>query len=178
MSRMNGDPRQKPDPLYFDDFFIGQTFDGSGKCSGSEEYRLCARRVTPESIAEFARSTGDTNPLHREDAFARDAGLGFSGRIAHGFMVTNWINGMVSEAGIWDGTLIAFLGFGGDFRAPAYPGDILLLELVVAEKREVKKESEKRGLVRFNFCMRKLSGGVVVEGFLTVLILKNPKQAG
>jgi acyl dehydratase len=47
---------------------------------------MSERRVTftPEQIAAYAQASGDLNPIHLDDDFARSVGL--PGRIAHGML--------------------------------------------------------------------------------------------
>jgi len=46
--------------------------------------RELAVTITPEQIADYAEASGDRNPIHLDDAFARSVGL--PGVIAHGML--------------------------------------------------------------------------------------------
>jgi 3-hydroxybutyryl-CoA dehydratase len=80
-----------------------------------------SRRVTQEGIQRYAEASGDYNPLHVDEEYARTTPFG--GTIAHGMLVLAYLSEMMAAA------------FGHDwlaggrlkvrFRAPARPGDTL-----------------------------------------------------
>jgi 3-hydroxybutyryl-CoA dehydratase len=80
-----------------------------------------SRRVTQERIQGYAEVSGDYNPLHVDEEYARTTPFG--GTIAHGMLVLAYLSEMMAAA------------FGHDwlaggrlkvrFRAPARPGDTL-----------------------------------------------------
>ena len=75
--------------------------------SVGEEIPELLRLVTAADVAAYAEASGDRNPLHLDDAFARS--VGFDGVIAHGMftmgsavtLVTDWVGdaGRVVEYG-------------------------------------------------------------------------------
>jgi len=75
--------------------------------------------LTQEQIARYAAASGDHNPIHVDEAFAR--GTPFGGTIAHGMLVLASISEMMAaafgEAWLAGGKLRV------RFRAPARPGD-------------------------------------------------------
>ena len=77
--------------------------------------------LTQEQIARYAAASGDHNPIHVDEAFAR--GTPFGGTIAHGMLVLASISEMMAaafgEAWIIGGKLRV------RFRAPARPGDTI-----------------------------------------------------
>ena len=66
--------------LYFDDVQIGQEWESPG------------RTVTQADIVNFAGLSGDFNPIHIDDEFARSVGL--PGKILHGL----WTMAQVARA--------------------------------------------------------------------------------
>jgi len=52
--------------------------------------------VTQETINRYAAASGDTNPIHTDDAFARQAGLG--GTIAQGFLILAYVSTVMMRA--------------------------------------------------------------------------------
>jgi len=80
-----------------------------------------SRRVTQEGIRRYAEASGDYNPIHVDEEYARTTPFG--GTIAHGMLVLAYLSEMMAAA------------FGDDwlaggrlkvrFRAPARPGDTL-----------------------------------------------------
>ena len=77
------------------------------------------RQLTQAMLNLYADASGDHNPIHIDEAFARSTPMG--GTIAHGMLVLSFIAEMMTAAfgGIWltSGTLEV------RFRAPARPGD-------------------------------------------------------
>jgi 3-hydroxybutyryl-CoA dehydratase len=77
------------------------------------------KRISQAQIVRYADATGDHNPIHIDEAFARSTPLG--GTIAHGMLVLASISemmaGALGEAWLTGGRLRV------RFRAPARPGD-------------------------------------------------------
>ena len=67
----------------------------------SEGLRIETERrvVTAADIDAFVELSGDRNPLHTDDDYAR--GSGFAGRIAHGLLVLSVESGLSSDADEW-----------------------------------------------------------------------------
>ena len=83
-----------------------------------EELPELSRVVTAADVMAYADAGGDQNPLHQDDAAARQAG--FPGIIAHGmFTMGHMAAAVVRWAG--DGATISRIGAG--FRAPVYMGE-------------------------------------------------------
>ena len=88
---------------------------------GVPEVPPLSRRVTQEGIWRYAEASGDYNPIHVDEEYAR--ATPFGGTIAHGMLVLACLSEMMAAA------------FGHDwlaggrlkvrFRAPARPGDAL-----------------------------------------------------
>jgi len=75
------------------------------------------RLVTREDITAYADASGDRNPLHLDDAFARS--VGFAGVIAHGMFT---MGHTAAAVGAWAGDPAAVLEVSAQFRAPVSPG--------------------------------------------------------
>jgi 3-hydroxybutyryl-CoA dehydratase len=85
------------------------------------EVRSLSRRITQQGIQRYAEASGDYNPVHVDEEYARTTLFG--GTIAHGMLVLAYLSEMMAAA------------FGDDwlaggrlkvrFRAPARPGDTL-----------------------------------------------------
>ncbi len=140
--------------LFFEDFTPGRQFETPG------------RTVSDEDVATFAAVSGDRNPLHTDEAYARTTPFG--GRIAHGALGLAVATGLFSQLGITSGTLVALVGVEWNFRAPIRPGDTVRLRLRVAEQRPLERRD--RGLVRFAAELVNQSDEVVQEGVLTELV--------
>ena len=75
--------------------------------------------VTRHDLVRYAGASGDFNPLHYDDAFARSAGL--PGVMAHG-MFSAGLVGSFLAAWVEDRRVRRFKL---RFRSPVWPGDIL-----------------------------------------------------
>ncbi len=87
--------------------------------------------VTDESIALFARLSGDRNPVHFDDAFARR--IGFEGRIAHGALTASLLSALLGMDLPGPGSV--FLEQRVRFLAPVRPGDTIVGTLEVTRVR-------------------------------------------
>ena len=88
--------------------------------SVGEEASL-TKMITDEDIQTFARISGDTNPLHLDEAYARTTRFG--GRIAHGMLVAGLISAVLGTKLPGPGAI--YLGQELRFVAPVRPGDTL-----------------------------------------------------
>ena len=90
-----------------------------------------SRRVTQEGIRRYAEASGDFNPIHVDEEYAR--ATPFGGIIAHGMLVLAYVSEMMAAAFGRD-----WLGGGRlkvRFRAPARLGDTLSIR---AEPRRAR----------------------------------------
>lgn len=93
-----------------------------------------SKQVTVEQIRRYAEASGDRNPIHLDDAFARSAGL--PGVIAHGMLTMAFANQMVTD---WlaDRSLLKRLQ--GRFSGMVLPGDEITCSGTVASKDEATR---------------------------------------
>ena len=88
-----------------------------------------ARTVTAADIAQFAAVTGDANPVHLDEAYARTTPFG--GRIAHGMLSAAFISAVLGMQLPGPGTI--YLSQTLKFRAPVRPGDTVKTTVTVRE---------------------------------------------
>ena len=79
------------------------------------------RVVVREDVKAYADASGDQNPLHQDDAFARSAG--FPGVIAHGMFT---MGHMAAAIVAWAGEADAVLVISAQFRAPVFMGETIV----------------------------------------------------
>ncbi len=91
--------------------------------------RYLKKEVTDRDIELFAEVSTDRNPVHLDDAYARDTI--FEGRIAHGMLTAGLVSAVIGEQLPGHGTV--YLGQTLKFMAPVRPGDIVLAEVTVRE---------------------------------------------
>jgi len=148
----------KPRGLFFEEFEIGKSWISQN------------RTVTEADIVNFAGISGDFNPLHMDEEYAKQTIFGK--RIAHGLLGLAMMTGMNQFLGITAGTVLAFLEVQWKFTAPIFIGDTLHLEISVLSKRETQKPD--RGIVIFDCKMVNQENKVVQEGTRTMLISRRP----
>lgn len=108
--------------VYFDDIRVGD----------QSQY---VRTVTQSDIDAFARVSGDNNPVHLSENFAK--ATAFGGIIAHGMLTASYISTVLGTQYPGQGTI--FIGLDAlSFRGPVRPGDTITTTLTVAEKHATK----------------------------------------
>jgi len=118
--------------------------------------------ITDEMIRAFADLTGDTNPVHLDDAYA--AGTRFGRRIAHGMIAAGLISATLANDLPGPGTI--YLSQTLQFKGPVYPGDTITTTVEVKNVR-----SDKPIVTLITICMNQNSV-VVLEGEAVVLVSK------
>jgi len=100
------------------------------------------RRITTEDIQAFARISGDENPVHLDEKYARDTY--FQGCIAHGMLVAGLISAVLGNKLPGPGSI--YLGQEIRFKAPVRPGDTVTARVEITswdpEKGRVNLQTE------------------------------------
>lgn len=122
------------------------------------------KEVTRENIEQFAEITGDKNPLHMDDEFARQTQFG--GRIAHGMYSASLISAVIGMR--MPGPGAVYLGQTLNFKAPVHFGDVLVAQATVA--KVVTKTKFK--IVTIDTKVTNQNGTVVTDGQATVIPTK------
>jgi acyl dehydratase len=141
--------------LYYEDLSLNQEFTSKG------------RTVTEADVVNFAGLSGDFNSLHMDEVFAKSTPFGR--RIAHGMAVLSISSGLIQSLGLFEGTLLAFLGLDWKFTGPVFIGDTIHVVQKVASMR-LSKSDPTRGLVVFEGRIVNQDGVTVQQGNRTVLI--------
>jgi len=92
------------------------------------------KTVTVAQIRAYAEASGDRNPIHLDDAFARSVGL--PGVIAHGMLTMAFANQMLTD---WLGDSGRLARLEGRFGGMVLPGD-----QVTCSGKVVKKDPASR----------------------------------
>jgi acyl dehydratase len=96
--------------------------------------------VTRTQIVRFAGASGDFNPMHHDEPFARAAGQ--PGVFAMGQLQAAMLASMVAE---WLGA-DNVVGYGVRYRDKVWPGDRLILTGEVVEETEGVRRCELRAV--------------------------------
>lgn len=92
--------------------------------------------ITKEKVELFAKASGDFNPLHLDEEFAR--GTRFGRRIAHGMLTGGIISGIMGTEFPGYGTI--YLSQTLKFLRPVYMDDVLNFKI---EVQEIIKEKNR-----------------------------------
>ena len=122
------------------------------------------KTVTERDVKLFGEVSGDLNPVHFDDEFARKTV--FRGRIAHGVLCLSYISTVLGMKMPGPGTI--FMSATSRFRAPVRIGDAVM---TVCTVREVMPEKRR---VLFD-CLCNVGDTVVVEGEALVMAPGRPK---
>lgn len=117
----------------YEDFNIGDYFETP------------RRTITETDIVNFAGVSGDFNPLHTDEVFAKQTLFGR--RVAHGLLTLAITSGLWMRLGFFDGSVVAFYGIDNlRFVKPVFAGDTIMAKIRVIEKIE----KGNYGIVTFN----------------------------
>jgi len=120
------------------------------------------KTVTEKDIELFAEVSGDFNPVHMRDDFAKKTFFG--GRIAHGVFAL----GLISAAGAKLPGLVILLSMSSKFLKPVRIGDTIT---AVAEVTAARKE---KGIITLKNTCTNQNGEAVVEGETMVRLFEPP----
>jgi len=121
--------------------------------------------ITGEKIDTFAELTGDFNPIHVDEEFAKTTMFG--GRIAHGALSASLISAVLGNDLPGPGAVFVELNL--RFRRPAMIGD----EVIAIAK--VSEINEKTGRVRMK-CYCEVNGKQICRGDAGVVAKKRPSE--
>lgn len=88
--------------------------------------------ITEEDIIQFADVSGDRNPLHMDEEFAKDTVFGQ--RIAHGALAASFISGVLGNQLPGPGSI--FVALNMRFRRPVFIGSEVIARAEVTEKMD------------------------------------------
>lgn len=115
-------------------------------------------KVTEQMINDFARITGDINPVHLDDTFAKKTI--FTKRIAHGFLVGSFISAVLGNYFPGIGTI--YLSQSMKFRKPVFIDEDIKVYV------EVIEITERNWLVIKTECYN-VESEVVILGEATII---------
>lgn len=115
--------------------------------------------ITEELIRRFARATGDYNPLHLDEQYAK--GTTFQTRVAHGMLLGGILSGVLGTQFPGVGTI--YLSQTLKFLKPVFIGDEITLRITVLEC------IEERNRVRMETVCLNQRGETVVAGEALVM---------
>jgi 3-hydroxybutyryl-CoA dehydratase len=117
------------------------------------------KTIEQADVDAFAELTGDHNPVHVDEEFAKTTRFGR--RIAHGMLTASLISSVLANKLPGEGSV--YLGQTLEFKAPVFPGDQITARVTVKEIREDKP------LVKLETLCINQRDEIVIRGEATVL---------
>lgn len=118
--------------------------------------------ITESDINSFASMSGDKNPIHLDEEYARQSR--FKKRLAHGMMSSSYFSGLFGTKIPGEGCL--YVSQSLKFRRPVYLDDIVTATVIVKEVDLVKRR------VFFNTICT-VRNKVVIDGEAELYVPKN-----
>jgi acyl dehydratase len=140
----------------FDEFVIG------------EEIVSGARTVTEADVVSFAGLSGDFQPEHMNEEYAKKAPMG--ARIAHGLLVLSMATGLLNQTGAFEGTSVAILEVTARFAKAVKFGDTIRAIQKIVGKRETSKPD--RGVLTTRITVLNQNDQTILEADLVILLYR------
>jgi 3-hydroxybutyryl-CoA dehydratase len=121
------------------------------------------KTVTDADLVLFAGVSGDINPVHLDQEFAKTTM--FQGRVAHGMLTASFISTVLGTK--LPGPGCVYLSQNLKFKAPVRPGD------TVKAKVTVKSVDMERGRVTVDTCCT-VGDKTVIEGEAVLMVPRKP----
>ena len=91
--------------------------------------------VTDAMMSDFFRLSGDSNPLHTDEAFAKRAGAGYAGKVVYGMLTASFLSTLAGVYLPGENSVVHEVEV--KFPAPVYVGDALVFQGEVIGKNEL-----------------------------------------
>lgn len=145
---------------YWEDFEVG------------DEWNTPGRTITESDVVGFAGLTGDFNPIHIDQEYAKKTPFGQ--RLAHGLLVGCIGTGLTTSLPNFyehvEYKVLTSVRF--DFKAPVVIGDTIRVQVKVTEKRKTK--NPERGLIVFERTILNQKNETVQILYHTYLFSRRP----
>jgi len=151
-----------PSARYFEDFSPGDEFVTQGRTISDVENTM------------WAMFTGDMNPMHVDDEYAREFGL-FEGRFPAGLMLVGIASGLTERLGMFSGTGLAMIDQTIVYHRAVQLGDTVRVRLRVVEC--TPSRSRPAGRVRFEYSVIKHDDELCISGEQTILLASRAQTA-
>ena len=145
--------------LFYEDIEIGAV------------YRSGGRTVTDADNTFFCMMSGDWNPIHANEAYAKRTR--FRGRVVAGIFGLTLILGAMNQWGIFEESAVAMLNIREwSFRKPILIGTTITVEMHITGKRLTS--AGRSGIVERRFDLVDEAGELLQSGFSDMMIALRP----
>lgn len=149
-------PRVGPAARFFEDLSLGEKFETQG------------RTFTQADGLFFAMYSGDMNPMHVDNEFAREYGI-YGGVFPPGIAIVAIASGLNERLGLFVGTGLAITNQSIRYRKPVLVGDTIKVLLEV--KSLTPHPRRTAGTAEFTYHIVKGDGTVCIEGEWGILLV-------
>ncbi len=118
-----------------------------------------SKPISEADIVAYAGISGDTNPVHLDDAYAKPTRFG--GRIAHGMLSASLISPVIGTKLPGPGAI--YMSQSLRFRAPVKPGDVVKASVRVSALDRAKKRATLA-------CTAHVGDTLVIDGEALVMV--------
>lgn len=118
------------------------------------------KRITASDVEGFAEVSGDHNPLHLDEEFAKSTRFGR--RIAHGMLTASLVSSVIANKLPGEGSI--YLGQTLQFVAPVFLDDEITARVTVKQIRDDKP------IVKLETICANQRNEIVIRGEATVLV--------
>jgi len=118
------------------------------------------RTITEEDILSFAEVSGDHNPVHLDENYAKQTI--FKGRIAHGMLSASFISTVLAKELPGPGTI--YLSQKLEFKRPVRIGDTITTNVEI-----INKQDDKKKITLKTFCINQ-DNTTVITGEAVVML--------
>ncbi len=124
-------------------------------CSDSFEIN-----ITEEFLQKFRELTGDENPMHIDDDYARQQG--YPSKIVYGLLTSSFYSKLVGM--YLPGKFCILKSIESSFERPVYVGDVLTIQGRVKEKDDRFEQATVKAKIT-NQCGKTVSRATILVGF-------------
>ena len=121
------------------------------------------RRVTEDIYRAFVTCSGDTNPLHADDVYARQQG--YPGKLMHGAILNAFVSGLVGTSLPTSDTMC--LSQKVNFKRPFFLPDEVVLDVCVESIQGAPTQGKWIGVLKLKFRVR---DKVIATGEVEVML--------
>ena len=116
--------------------------------------------ISNELEENFAKISGDFNPLHMDEQYAKKTKFGK--RVCHGMLLASFFSRLVGM--YLPGKNALYFSQNLNFIAPCFIGDKIIV------KGEIIDKSESTKMIKIKTTIKNIEGQVLVEGIAQVLV--------